>query len=144
VGVSNGKHRNNGECGFWRRVSYQGQTREEIGQEALGGSREDFRLGTKQQPLHKGTDPNGLNAAGVNPLTLHYAGYGDLIKNLGSNVVSYNVGGEILTSGQFALSAMIPTAASANHYTFWPRNFPFSTWNPATLHRPEPTFEAVR
>jgi RHS repeat-associated protein len=85
-----------------------------------------------------------FNAAGVNPLTLHYAGYGDLIKNLGSNVVSYNVGGEILTSGQFALSAMIPTAASANHYTFWPRNFPFSTWNPATLHRPEPTFEAVR
>ncbi|MFN7342917.1 MAG: hypothetical protein ACK5TA_06255, partial [bacterium] len=57
VGVSNGKHRRDGDSGFWRRVSHQGQTREEFGQEALGGSREDFRLGTKQQPLHKWDRP---------------------------------------------------------------------------------------
>jgi hypothetical protein len=84
------------------------------------------------------------NAAGVNPLTLRYAGYGNFIGRLGSNVTSYSVGGEILTSGQFALSLIIPTASSQNHYTFWPRNIPWSSWNPATLHSPEPTVEAVR
>jgi hypothetical protein len=84
------------------------------------------------------------NAAGVNPLTLLYAGYGQFVSRLGSNVTSYSVGGEILTSGQFALSSIIPTVSSQNHYTFWPRDFPFSTWNPGTLHGAGPTVEAVR
>jgi hypothetical protein len=84
------------------------------------------------------------NAAGVNPLTLRYAGYGNFIGRLGTNVTSYSVGGEILTTGQFVLSSIIPTASSKNHYTFWPRNIPWSSWNPGSLHRPEPTLEAVR
>lgn len=60
-----------------------------------------------------------FNSAGLNPMTLRYAGFADAIPRMGQNVVHYGVGGEILSGAEF-VTFFAPAPAASNFYSWAP------------------------
>jgi RHS repeat-associated protein len=89
-----------------------------------------------------------FNAAGLNPLTLHHAGFGDKAHLIGSNVVHHSVAGELLTATEYSpLNIALPVPAAANYYVYTPKLGFWDAINPLTtinLHRPPHTLRAIK
>jgi hypothetical protein len=89
-----------------------------------------------------------FNAAGLNPLTLHHAGFGNKAHLIGSNVVHHSVAGEILSLAEYSpLNIALPVPAAANYYVYTPKLGFWDFINPLTpvnLHRPPHTLRAIK
>jgi hypothetical protein len=83
------------------------------------------------------------NAAGLNPMTLRYAGFSDRIPSMGQNIVHYGVGGEVLTALEYSLF-FAPRPTAANYYTWAPAR-PQSVWDlsPVEWHRPAISMRSI-
>jgi RHS repeat-associated protein len=84
-----------------------------------------------------------FNAAGVNPMTLRYAGYAHQISNLGSNVVHYGVTGEVLSGSEMVLGFFMPRVTAKNYYTYTPRVDSLKNLSPIEWHRPYMTMRSI-
>ncbi len=84
-----------------------------------------------------------FNSAGVNPLTLHYAGYGANVANLGSNVVHFGVTGEVLSGSEMILGFFAPRVAARNYYTYSPKVDSLKNLSPIEWHRPYMTMRSI-
>lgn len=96
-----------------------------------------------------GSTPAAIfNAAGLNPLTLRFAGMGDRVRFIGKNVVHHSVAGEILSLAEYSpLNLAAPVPAAANYYVYAPRMGFWEFMNPLTpvnLHRPPHTLNAIK
>ena len=84
------------------------------------------------------------NAAGLNPMTLRYAGYADRIPAMGQNIVHYGVGGEVLTTMQNLLF-FAPNVTASRYYSWAPKGQQsLVDWSFIEWHRPKMTLNTIR